>query len=312
MDYNVHDLNDPNQHVWMVVTPCGTNTPSPPNPLSCPIGQHYHDVTDSCHQDHQVPVCDRTNWLFYYEHDVDDHNIQLVVPCPNGPPNTTTTTTTTTLPPTTTTQPQQLTCGIIPQSELDAVKGDFGWESSFAGTSTVWAGTALPEGNNPGNLFVTSDKLGSAASAEPPIWPTYPTASSVTDDQGCVWDATTVRSGWRELHLWSSSDRAAIAAIDQTLVDRWNNLTTNQKDTIRTSHVHVSSAFPDCPVSTVDPENDCEFYLSHPAVYAWAFKVQYETYDGGVHETVWHTLHSGTSYLVRLIDYTDRQTTNTN
>ena len=127
-----------------------------------------------------------------------------------------------------------------------------------------------------------------------------------------MWEATTVRSAWRELHLWSYSDRAAIGRIDQTLVDRWNNMSAHVQTTIRTSHVHVNSAFPDCPVSTVDPETDCGFYLPHPTVYAWALQVQFETYDGGTLETVWHTLHSGTSQLVRLIDYSDRQTTITN
>ena len=121
-----------------------------------------------------------------------------------------------------------------------------------------------------------------------------------------------MRSGWRELHLWSYSDHAAIGAIAPTLVDRWNNLNTHQRDTIRTSHVHNTSAFPDCPVSTANPEEDCDFYIAHPAVYAWALQVQFETYDGGTLETVWHNLHEGTSQLVRLIDYTGSQSTTTN
>ena len=309
VDYTVHDLNDPNQHVWMVVTPCGTNTPSPPNPLACPVGQHYHDVTDLCHQDHQVPVCDRANWLFYYVHDtadVNDHNMQLVTPCPNGPP--TTTTTTTTIPPTTTTAPV-LACGTIPQTEIDRVKDDFGWDSSFEGDATVWAGSVLPQGPNTGGRFVTSDKTTSSAAAEPPIWPVFPAASSVVDGQGCVWDSASVRSSWRELHLWSAADRTVIYTIAPALITQWNGLNADQQTLIRTSHTHPGASFPDCPLTTANPENDCDFWLAHPGVYAWQLQARFETNDGGVDETSWETLHSGASYLIRLIDYADYRIT---
>ena len=62
-------------------------------------------------------------------------------------------------------------------------------------------------------------------------------------------------------------------------------------------------------MSTLDPENDCSFYLPHPMVYAWQLQVRLETNSGGFTQESWETLHSGTSYLVRLIDYVDWQST---
>jgi len=44
-------------------------------------------------------------------------------------------------------------------------------------------------------------------------------------------------------------------------------------------------------------------------VYAWQLQVRFETDDGGTTQETWVTLHSGTSYLVRLIDYADWQST---
>ena len=44
-------------------------------------------------------------------------------------------------------------------------------------------------------------------------------------------------------------------------------------------------------------------------VYAWQLQVRFETDDGGTTQDSWETLHSGTSYLVRLIDYADWQST---
>ena len=62
-------------------------------------------------------------------------------------------------------------------------------------------------------------------------------------------------------------------------------------------------------MSTLNPEDDCSFYLPLPTVYAWQLQVRFETDDGGVTEDSWETLYSGTSYLVRLIDYADWQST---
>ena len=161
VEYYVHDSGNPNRHVSMVVTPCGTNTPSPSDPLACPFGQHYHDLTDSCHRDHPVPVCDRANWVFYFAHDTanpDDHDTELVAPCPLGPPTTTTTTTAPpiTAPAAVTTPPAPVTtlgtsvCGVIPSAEISRIAAEYGWDSSFDGAATVQSGTALPQGGGSG------------------------------------------------------------------------------------------------------------------------------------------------------------------
>ena len=166
----------------------------------------------------------------------------------------------------------------------------------------MWAGTALPQGPNTGGRFVTSDKTSSSAAAEPPIWPVFPTASSVVDGQGCVWDSTSVRSSWRELHLWSAADRTIIYTIAPALITQWNGLSADQQALVRTSHTHPGASFPDCPLTTLDPQSDCGFWLPHPGVYAWQLQVRFETSGG---EVSWETLHSGASYLIRLIDYAD-------
>ncbi|MDE0131484.1 MAG: hypothetical protein OXQ32_04405 [bacterium] len=153
--------------------------------------------------------------------------------------------------------------------------------------------------------------MSSGAAAEPTIWPVYPaTAATVTDDQGCVWESQTVRSSWRELFVWNTADQATINNIMPSFMTRWNNLTADERNTIRTSHVHVGSSFPDCPTTTLNPEADCGFYLAHPAVWAWQLQVMFETDDQGVVERDWLTLHEGASYLVRLIDYANHLTTN--
>ena len=313
-EYRTHDRDDPSVHVLVRVPPCGTDQPEPTGE-TCPPGYHYHAVPGECHPDHPPPppACQPDRTVYYFLHvpelGPDAHRraypSEVVPPCP-----TTTTTTTTTA------RAVSLTCGVIPQSEIDRVKNEYGWVSRFPRKTIppVFKGDHPPEGTTRLSLFVSSDKLGSAASAEPYIWPTYPAASTVTDEQGCVWEATTVRSAWRELHVWgSSSDYAAIRKLAPSLIERWNNMSTYVRDTIRTSHEHVKSAFPaDCPVTTTDPKTDCRFYLPHPAVYEWELQVQFETSDGGDVETVWHPLHKGTSQLRRLIDYADWQRTNTN
>ena len=173
----------------------------------------------------------------------------------------------------------------------------------------MWAGSALPQGPNTGGRFVTSDKTTSAAAAEPPIWPVFPTASTVFDSSGCVWSATSVRSSWRELHLWSAADRTIIYTVAPALVNQWDGLSTSQQTLVRTSHTHVGATFPDCPLTTVDPENDCDFWLAHPTVYAWQLQARFETTSSGAVETSWETLHSGASYLIRFIDYADYRIT---
>ena len=162
--YDVHDLNDPNDHITAVVTPCGTNTPNPPNPPTCPAGQHYHNAPDACHQNHTVPTCHATQFRSHLVHlsNRNDHFWRVKYPCP-----VTTTTTTTTAPPVTTTSSVTLTCGAIPQAQLDLVKAEYGWDSDFNYSSTVLAGTALPQGGGTGSLFVTSDKANSSGAAEP-------------------------------------------------------------------------------------------------------------------------------------------------
>ena len=309
--YTVHDPNAPNDHLTMVVMPCGQNTPKPPTPQSCPAGQHYHALTDSCHGDYPAPICDRTNYGWYYEHsssNPDDHELVLVLPCPLGPPTTTTTTTTTTTAPPTTSG--VLTCGPIPSAEISRIASAYGWDSPFDYSSTVQAGTALPQGGGTGSLFVTSDKANSSGAAEPDIWPVFPSSPSlVTDGGGCIWESMDIRSVWRELHIWNAADRLLMGSVVPSFVTRWNNLSTVQQDILRNGHPHVSQTPRICPMSTLDPENDCSFYLPFPTVYAWQLQVRFETDDGETTGDSWETLHSGTSYLVRLIDYADWQST---
>ena len=188
---------------------------------------------------------------------------------------------------------------MIPQSELDAAKDDFGWDSTFEGTNTVWAGTALPQGESTDGLFITSDKTNNPGAAEPPIW----------HASGCVWEATAVRSAWRELHLWSAADRTLIFPVAPELITQWNGLTASQQNQVRTLHSHSSASMVDCYLPTLTPEDDCDFWLAHPAVYAWALQMKFETTDGGTLETSWETLHSGVSYLGRFVDYADYRIT---
>ena len=189
----------------------------------------------------------------------------------------------------------------------------YGWDSTFNGPGTVRFGSALPQAGGTDSLFVTSDKLNSAGAATPPIWPVYPSAPSlVTDGGGCIWESMSVRSVWRELHIWNTADRLLIGQVVPSFVTRWNNLTTAEQNTLRNGHSHSNSSFPVCLMSSVNPRNDCDFHLPLPAVYAWQLRVQFETSDGGAIEESWETVHSGTSYLVRLIDYADGQWTTVN
>ncbi|MDE0234783.1 MAG: hypothetical protein OXM62_07225 [bacterium] len=197
---------------------------------------------------------------------------------------------------------------------MDRVKGGFGWASSLTGTyaRSVWAGDDLPETGTPDNLFITSDKLSGAASTEPLVWPEFPaTAPTVTSSGGCTWTAVSVRSQWRELHMWSFADRLKIQNVVPSFITRWNNLTAAQQNELRDAHSHRVSSFPDCPLTTADPQADCSFYLAHPAVWEWALMVEFETSGGGTLETKWETVASGVSYIVRLIDYADHQWTDT-
>ena len=316
--YDVHDLNDPNDHITGVVTLCGTNTPYPPNPPTCPAGQHYHNAPDACHQHNSNPPCDPNRIVSYLAHlrNRNDHFWRVKYPCPITTTTTTTaptTTPTTTAPPTTalvTTTLGTLTCGPIPSAEIARIASEYGWDSDFDYSSTVLAGTALPQGGGSGSLFVTSDKMNSVGAAEPDIWPVFPSAASlVTGGGGCIWESMDIRSVWRELYIWNAPDRLLIGQVVPSFVTRWNNLTTTQQDILRNGHSHTFQTPGSCPASTLDPENDCSFYLPHPAVYAWQLRVRFETDDGGATEDSWETLHSGTSYLVRLIDYADWQST---
>ena len=190
------------------------------------------------------------------------------------------------------------------------MKGAYGWDSDFDYSSTVLAGTALPQGGGTGSLFVTSDKANSSGAAEPDIWPVFPSSPSlVADGGGCIWESMDVRSVWRELHIWNAADRLLIGQVVPSFVTRWNNLSITQQDILRNGHSHVSHTPVTCPMSTLDPENDCSFYLPLPTVYAWQLQVRFETNSSGVTQESWETLHSGTSYLVRLIDYADWQST---
>ena len=85
-----------------------------------------------------------------------------------------------------------------------------------------------------------------------------------------------------------------------SFVTRWNNLTTTQQDILRNGHSHTSRSPGVCPMSSLDPQADCSFYLPHPAVYAWQLQIRFETGSGVTAEESWETIHSGTSYLVRL------------
>ena len=315
--YDVHDPIESDGHITGVVTECGTNTELPPNPPTCPAGQHYHNLPDACHQHDTNPPCDPSRFVSYLRHvsNPNDHFYAVRYPCPTTTTTTTTTTPPTTAPPTTaapitTSTSGVLTCGAIPQSELDRVKGAYGWDSDFNYSSTVLAGTALPQGGGTGSLFVTSDKANSSGAAEPQIWPVFPTSPSlVTDGGGCVWESMDVRSVWRELHIWNAADRLLMGSVVPSFVTRWNNLSVTQRDILRNGHSHVSHTPVTCPMSTLDPENDCSFYLPLPTVYAWQLQVRFETNSGGTTQDSWETLHSGTSYLVRLIDYADWQST---
>ena len=296
--------------------PCGTVNP-PPVGTTCPSGYHHHALTNQCHADHTPPVCDRVNYGIYYDHDPydapDGHWLDLVLPCPLGPPTTTTTTTaptTTTAAPITTSTTGVLTCGPIPAAEIARIASDYGWDSPFDYSSTVQAGTALPQGGGSGSLFVTSDKANSSGAAEPDIWPVFPSSPSlVADGGGCIWESMDVRSVWRELHIWNAADRLLMGSVVPSFVTRWNNLSVTQQDILRNGHSHISATPGDCPMSTLNPEDDCLFYLPLPTVYAWQLQVRFETNSGGTTEESWETLHSGTSYLVRLIDYADWQST---
>ena len=175
------------------------------------------------------------------------------------------------------------------------------------------SGTALPQGGGSGSLFVTSDKMNSSGAAEPPIWPVFPsTPSLVTDAGGCIWESMDIKSVWRELHIWNAADRLLMGQVVPSFVTRWNNLTTTQQDILRNGHSHTSRTPGTCSMSTLDPQSDCSFYLPHPAVYAWQLQVRFETDSGGSTEESWKTLHSGTSYLVRLLDYADWRWTTVN
>ncbi|MDE0132963.1 MAG: hypothetical protein OXQ32_11965 [bacterium] len=190
------------------------------------------------------------------------------------------------------------------------MKAAYGWDSDFDYSSTARAGTPIPQGGGTNSLFVTSDKMNSPGAAEPQIWPVFPTAPSlVTDGGGCVWESADIRSVWRELYIWNAADRLLIGRVVPSFVTRWNNLSTTQQDILRNGHSHVSASPGDCPMTTTNPEDDCPFYLAHPMVYAWQLQVRFETNSGGPTQESWETLHSGTSYLVRLIDYADWQST---
>ena len=320
--YRMHDPNDPNNHIGVLVEPCGTTNPPPVNTV-CPGGYHYHALPNPlCHQDHVRPACHRLYPTLYYDHDPDEapdgHHNERVDPCPFGPTTTTTisTTTSSTISTTTTssvsttTSSVMLTCGAIPQSELDRVKALYGWDSDFDYPSTALAGTAIPQGSGTGSLFITSDKLSSPGAAEPQIWPVFPSSPSlVTDGGGCIWESMEVRSVWRELYIWNAADRLLIGQVVPSFITRWNNLSTVQRDILRNGHNHTSRTPGDCPVSTTNPRSDCAFYLPHPMVYAWQLQVRFETNSGGTTQESWETLWSGTSYLVRLIDYADWQST---
>ena len=316
--YRMHDPNDPNNHIGVLVELCGTTNPPPVNTV-CPSGYHYHALPNPlCHQDHVPPVCHRLYPTLYYDHDPDavpdGHHSERVDPCPFGPTTSTTTSstisTTTTSSVSTTTSSVMLTCGAIPQSELDRVKALYGWDSDFDYPSTALAGTAIPQGSGTGSLFITSDKLSSPGAAEPQIWPVFPSSPSlVTDGGGCIWESMEVRSVWRELYIWNAADRLLIGRVVPSFITRWNNLSTVQQDILRNGHNHTSRTPGDCPVSTTNPRSDCAFYLPHPMVYAWQLQVRFETNSGGTTQESWETLWSGTSYLVRLIDYADWQST---
>jgi len=140
------------------------------------------------------------------------------------------------------------------------VKGAYGWDSDFDYSSTVKAGTGLPQGGGTNSLFVTSDKMSNSGSAEPQIWPLFPTSPSlVTDGGGCIWESMEVRSVWRELYIWNAADRLLIGRVVPSFVTRWNNLSTTQQDILRNGHSHVSDTPSDCPMSTTNPEDDCAF-----------------------------------------------------
>ena len=155
---------------------------------------------------------------------------------------------------------------MIPAAQLAALT-EFGWESALAGSgaSSVWAGDQLPEVGAPDSIFLTSDKLNAANAAEPSIWPSIPASPpTVAGDQGCVWTAAEVRSQWRELHVWNFADRIKIRTVAPSFIDRWNNLTPDQQNALRNSHSHSASSFPDCPLSTTNPEDDLLLLPSPP------------------------------------------------
>ncbi|MCY4650355.1 MAG: hypothetical protein OXC98_08305 [bacterium] len=321
--YLAHDKDDPSVHVKVIVPPCGTDHPDPTGD-TCPTGYHYHAVPGECHPDHVVPSCNPHPRAVIYtvhlpQHSPDDHATRAAARCPIPTTTTTTAPTTTT---TTTAAVSGLTCGAIPQSQLDLVKSVYGWDSAFNYPSTVKKGTALPQGGGTNSLFITSDKINSPGAAEPQIWPVYPsTPSLVTDGGGCVWEAMEVRSVWKELKMWNAADRLLIGRVKPTFITRWDRLSTVQKDILRNGHHHLKRGIPDtlgahnsdtlgdCPMNTLDPRGDCAFSLPHPGVYAWQLQVRFETDSGGTTEESWETLHSGTSYLVRFIDYADWQST---
>ena len=311
---NTYEVHDPSGHITAVVTQCGTNTPLPPSPPTCPAGQHYHSIPDACHQHDANPPCDPSRFVSYLAHlsNRNDHFWRVKYPCPVTTTTTTTTAPTTTAPTTTppTTTTLIPTCGPIPPSALALIADQYGWDSTFDGPATVKVGTALPQAGGTSGLFITSDKMNSAGAAEPPIWPVFPTsASQVSDASGCLWDSMDVRSVWRELHIWNTADRLLMGRVVPSFVTRWNNLTSVQQDILRNGHTHSTPATQVCPMSTLDPKDDCDFYLPHPAVFAWQLQVRFETNSGGTTEESWETLYSGTSYLVRLIDYADYQWT---
>ena len=193
-----------------------------------------------------MPTCHATQFRSYLSHlsNHNNHFWRIKYPCPTTTTTTTTTapTTTTTVPPVTTSTSVALTCGSIPQAQLDLVKAEYGWDSDFNYSSTVLAGTALPQGGGTGSLFVTSDKANSSGAAEPDIWPVFPSSPSlVADGGGCIWESMDVRSVWRELHIWNAADRLLMGSVVPSFVTRWNNLSVTQQDILRNGHSHISA-----------------------------------------------------------------------
>ena len=287
--YDVHDPSERDGHITAVVTECGTNTELPPNPPTCPAGQHYHNLPDACHQHDTNPPCHPSRYVSYLRHisNPNDHFYAVRYPCPTHDhhyhhyDHASDNCTPTTAAPITTSTSGVLICGAIPQSELDRVKDATDGTPTSTTPPPCWRAPPCRREAEP------------AACSSPPTRRTLLVRPSRTYGRcsilaliggrwgGCVWESMEVRSVWRELYIWNAADRLLIGRVVPSFVTRWNNLSVTQQDILRNGHSHISPHRATGPMSTLDPEDDCAFYLPHPMVYAWQLQVRFETNSEG-------------------------------